>query len=159
MISTQTVNTMNSRTTLADSKFRIKIVNGERTKNGAEGLVSVSAACRMIGVKQHGPARKQMHNMGIPIVALGGAQGGVYLVRVDDVLKAKAKRDALAEQQVASEQKAAKQKSNVISLPKPVEETVTVESVNEFITDISKRMDMMEAKLDKLLAAWGIDAA
>ncbi len=136
---------------------KLRVVNGAPVPRDTDlGLISVTAACRIVGVSQHGPAKTQMKKLGIPIVGLGGKHGGIYLVRESDVMRVKAKREAEAETK-------AKAKAKPESSPKSAAVVPFNAAQNEQLTadlvELHQRMDRIEVKLDKLLAIWGVEAA
>jgi hypothetical protein len=119
---------------------RVTIVNGTVVPNSGM-LITAKEACRMIGVPQGGPAEKQMRRLGIPVIGRLGLRGGRVVVNVEDVERARTRRQEEAQRK--ADKAAAK------AAPKPATKTVGRPS-------IESRLQTLEAKLDKLLSVWGV---
>jgi hypothetical protein len=128
--------------------LRIKVVNGTVVPDSGM-LITAKEACRMIGVPQGGPAERQMRRLGIPVVGRLGLRGGRVVVNVDDVERARTRRQEEAQRKAEKAAAKATSKAKRAAAPKAAPKPVGRPS-------IESRLQTLEAKLDKLLSVWGV---
>lgn len=122
---------------------RPRIVNGEMVADDS-GLISVAEAYRRLGVYVGGVARQRMRKYGIPIVGLGGINGGTFLVRAADVERVRLEREA-RQAKIAA----------VVAAATPTPTVPAAKKVAPPVNDeVLIRLQTLERKLDKLLAVW-----
>jgi hypothetical protein len=123
-----------------------------RRAPASERLVSASQAFKLLRIPQKGNTRARLDRLGIPIVGTSGAHGGTYLVRLADVDRVKQSLEVKAKtkRKVPAMRKASKR----IDTPAPA----PTEKPKGYVT-LRERMATVEAKIDKLLAAWDLGEA